>query len=102
MILPEHLHDKNMKIIDRYGIDHQLMQLTEECGELITAISKLRRAKEEYIIAEIYKAENDLKMEMIDVMVLFDQAADRLAMTEEELYHLAAYKIDRQLGRMKK
>lgn len=102
MILPECLHEKNMKIMDRYGLDHQLLQLTEECGELIQAISKLRRAKEEYGKAEIYQAEVELKKEIADVQVLIDQVTDRIDMSEEELYHMAAFKIDRQLGRMKR
>lgn len=97
MILPECLHEKNMKIMDRYGLDHQLLQLTEECGELIQAISKLRRAKEEYGKAEIYQAEVELKKEIADIQVLIDQ----VDMSEEELYHMAAFKIDRQLGRIK-
>lgn len=101
MILPEHLHEKNKNIINYYGLDHQLLQLTEECAELIQAISKYRRAKEEHGRAEIYQSEVDLRMEVADIMVLFDQIAGRMDMSDEELYHMAAYKIDRQLGRMK-
>ena len=102
MILPEHLHEKNTKIINYYGLDHQLLQLTEECAEIIQEISKYRRAKEEHGPAEIYQTEVDLRMEIADIMVLFDQIAGRMDMSDEELFHKAAYKIDRQLGRMKK
>ena len=102
MILPSSLHEKNKKIIDRYGLDHQLLQLTEECGELIQATSKYWRAKEEYGQAEIYMAETDLKEEIADVLVLVDQIFHRLGVDEEEVHQKMAYKIDRQLGRMKK
>lgn len=102
MILPEHLHTKNLKIIDRYGLDHQLRQLIEECSEVTKAISKLWRAKEEYGQAEIYMAETDLKEEIADVLVLVDQVFHRLGVDKEEVHQKMAYKIDRQLGRMKK
>lgn len=101
MILPEHLHTKNQKIIDRYGTDLQIRQLMEECAEVIQKANKYLRAKEEHGKAEIHRAEADLKTEMADVTVLFDQIMPRIGMTDEELYQIADYKIDRQLGRMK-
>lgn len=101
MIIPEHLHKKNMKIIDRYGTNHQLRQLMEEYAEAIQAISKLLRAKEEGGQAEIYLAEMDFIKETVDVDVLMDQIRGRMHFDDELLYDMAEYKIDRQLGRMK-
>ena len=83
------------------GVDLDDLISTGTMG-LIQAISKLRRAKEEYGKAEIYQAEADLKKEIADIQVLIDQVTDRIDMSEEELYHMAAFKIDRQLGRMKR
>lgn len=102
MILPKYIHKKNQKIIDRYGTDLQIRQLMEECAEVIQKANKYLRAKEEHGKAEVHQAEADLKTEIADVTVLFDQLMPRIGMTKEELYQIAAYKIDRQLGRMKK
>lgn len=100
MILPDYLHEKNMKIIDRYGLDHQLIQLMEECGELIQKISKYFRAKEVGGKSEIYQACQDMKLEMADVEVLYDQVRERINFTTDELNNMAAYKIDRTIGRI--
>ena len=100
-MLPEHIHTKNRKIIDHYGLDHQLLKLTEECGELIQIISKYFEAREEGLRAKMGRAEQDLKMEMADVAVLFDRIKERIHFTDEELHAMADYKIDRQIGRMK-
>lgn len=102
MILPEHLHTKNLKIIDRYGLDHQLRQLMEEYAEAIQAISKYLRAKEGSGQAEVFLAEKEFIKETVDIDILIDQIRTRMNFDSEETYHMAAYKIDRQLGRMKK
>ena len=53
--------------------------------ELIQAISKLRRAKEEYGKAEIYQAEADLKKEIADIQVLIDRIHRIEALVQFEL-----------------
>ena len=97
MILPEHLSKRNQKIIDRYGLQDQLLQLQEECAELIQAASKYRRAtgKEKLGVAE-----HDLELEMVDVAIVMDQIMERIGMTMENLDLMATYKIDRTIGRM--
>ena len=99
MILPDHISKKNQMIINRYGLEHQIRKLQEECAEVIQAGSK-------YLLAagmeERATKEQDLKMEMVDVMVLMDQIVERIQMTQEEIDTMAMYKIDRTIGRMKK
>ena len=53
------------KAIDSYGFDSQLNQLTEECGELITACNKLRR--------QGHKAVPLMVDEISDVMIMCEQ-----------------------------
>ncbi len=100
MLLQEYLSKENQKIINRYGLDEQLLQLMEECGELLQAVSKYRRKKQSGEKAEFNQTIQDLKLEMTDVLILFDQIKERLGMTDEELHMMAEYKIRRQIGRM--
>ena len=100
MILPDYLSQKNQKIINRYGLPEQLLQLQEECAEVIKAASKYRRSTNTGDKADIAQAEHDLRYEIVDVIVLLDQIMDRIDMKAEELQMMASFKIDRTIGRM--
>lgn len=102
MILPEHLSQKNMKIIDRYGLPEQLLQLQEECAELIQAVSKYRRAGTSDDKEKRALSEQELRYEIVDVIVVLDQIMGRIDMKPLEMEMLADYKITRQIGRMQK
>lgn len=97
MLLPEELNKRNQKIIEKKGLPEQMLQLTEECAELIQAVSKYRRAEEK---AEKHRVKEDLMFEITDVLVLLDQIMDRIGMSEEDLRWRAGYKISRQEARM--
>lgn len=58
------------KIADHHGIESQMDVLQEECGELIQAVSKLRRAKGQERIAA---ARDKVDEEMADVYVMLNQ-----------------------------
>lgn len=100
MLLPKLLSTENQKIINRYGLDEQLLQMTEECAELIQAANKYRRKKTARDKADLKRAEEDLKLEIADVIVVIDQIMERLNMTAEDLSMMADFKIKRQLGRL--
>ena len=100
MILPEYLSQKNKKIIDRYGLPEQLLQLQEECAELIQAASKYRRKRNLSDKAEVALSAQNLRCEITDVLVLIDQIMERVGVTKESLELMAEYKIDRTIGRM--
>ena len=100
MLLPKLLSRENQKIINRYGLDEQLLQMTEECAEVIQAANKYRRAKSAGNKADLKKAEEDLKIEIADVIVVADQIMERFNMTCEDLFMMADFKIKRQLGRL--
>lgn len=100
MLLPKLISTENQKIINRYGLDEQLLQMTEECAELIQAANKYRRKKTARDKADLKRAEEDLKLEIADVIVVIDQIMERLNMTGEDLSMMAEYKIRRQLGRL--
>jgi len=55
------------KALNSYGFDAQLDQLTEECGELITACNKLRKGQE-------------------GVPLIIDEIADVIIMCEQIMY----------------
>ena len=100
MLLPKLLSKEKQKIINRYGLDEQLLQMTEECAELIQAANKYRRKKTARDKADLKRAEEDLKLEIADVIVVIDQIMERLNMTAEDLSMMADFKIKRQLGRL--
>ena len=98
MIFEGELHAENKEIIDHYGMENQMGQLIEECAELIHALSKLRRAKGSPLEAEWM---SDVKMEIVDVLVVLDQVLGEIRLHEDEIEVLAKYKINRQQERIR-
>lgn len=52
--------------LDKWGTSAQIMMLYEECGELLSAISKLERGR---------VSENDVITELADVSIMVEQIA---------------------------
>ena len=83
------------KLHDHYGLDHQCLVACEECGELIQAISKIRRNPESRISRE------RLLDETADVYIMLSQLMFLFDISEAELSFFIKQKLDRQAGRMK-
>lgn len=81
---------------DYYGTDHQCMVACEECGELIQAISKIRRSPESRISRE------HLLDETADVYIMLAQIMYLFGISEDELSFYIEAKLDRQKDRMRK
>lgn len=78
------------KIADHYGLENQLNQTQEECGELVQAISKYRRKKDI----------KGLVGEIADVKIMLYQLEYLLGI-EDDVLITEALKVERQLGRIK-
>ena len=70
------MHEKCKKIVDHYGVDHQLDVLVEEMGELLQAIGKLKR----------YNARDNFIEELSDVSIMLLQMFESLSETEKEKF----------------
>lgn len=83
------------QIINHYGVEHQLLTLSEECGELVQA-SAMALKKERPI-----RAHDLILEELADVQVVAAQMM--LAMPAEDrqrVIEIALYKVKRQLERI--
>lgn len=84
------MHEKCKKIIDHYGVEHQLDVLVEEIGELLQAIGKLKR----------YNARDNFIEELSDVSIMMLQMFESLDLVEREKFiKTMNFKVDRQLNR---
>lgn len=89
---------KQLQIIKHYGFENQLNQLTEECGELIVAIAKLKRyGFTEDSIGVAYS----LVGELADVKNLIEQLELKSKIVAEGIEKTKEYKVDRELDRIK-
>ena len=86
-IMKEQIKQDIQKIADYYGLDNQTDKTIEECAELIQALAKLE------------SRENTIE-EIADVQIMLKQMLYLLD-CEEEVEKVMAYKINRQLERMK-
>lgn len=93
------LIEKVEYIAEHYGYEKQSRQTQEECAELIQAINKLARSKEEGIEAEV-KALKSVIEEMADVKIMVNQLA-HLLHAEADVTIAAEKKIERQIGRIR-
>ncbi len=91
------------KIADYYGLDKQLRQLQEECGELIVAVNKYFRKKDWYSVeppAVLLKEQRkELINELADVIVMINQIV-YLMDAHREMNDVMSFKIYRQLKRI--
>lgn len=89
-------------IADHYGYASQVNILTEECAEVIQAISKQRRVTESNYDDELLeKASNDLIEEMADVEIMLEQIKHLLGVNPRYFDLIKAKKVERQMLRIK-
>lgn len=92
--------EKTKKIADHYGMESQIDILQEECAELVQAVSKYKRGKDDDF--------SHLLEEMADVTIMIEQVLYLLEkrMNAEESSAYDAYfafidkKLDRQIKRI--
>ena len=80
------------KSVENYGADLQTTVCMEECSELIQAISKKKRGKDN---------RDNLIEEMADVMIRMDILKQVYGVSDSEIQNYVCKKQDRCVGRMK-
>ena len=88
MLLPEELNKRNQKIIEKKGLPEQMLQLTEECAELIKEASKTLRGLER---------PTKLKEELVDVIVMVEEIRLMTGISWAEVNEMAAKKLTEAL-----
>lgn len=78
--------DKIYKTIDWYGTEYQSTVCMEECGELIQAISKMKRGKNNY---------TNLVEEMADVLISIEMLKEIYHVDESDLEGWVNFKVNR-------
>jgi NTP pyrophosphatase (non-canonical NTP hydrolase) len=91
------MDERIKRIAKHYGYEKQKMQLMEEMGELMQAVSKYERA--EYGL-EIYNAFWNLVDELVDVQVMIDQMRELLGVGSECFEGKYNAKLNRQIRRI--
>lgn len=74
------------KALVKYGVENQLWMVTEECGELLNAIGKMRRER---------VAREDIITELADVTIMCEQIAQYMG------YDDYTKEMERKLERLK-
>lgn len=90
------------QICTHYGIESQKGILTEECAELIQAVSKLTRAEQSGKTFDRTQAMFNLAEECADVTIMIQQILSHYFGNEAEkrLDYFINEKLTRQLGRI--
>lgn len=88
--------DKTIReIADYYGLDSQSRQCSEECAELIVALSKLRRDD-----TGLYCAKYDVAEEIADVSIMIMQIMYLLDIPNEQVDEIFEEKLIRERDRI--
>ena len=80
------------KSIEHYGADLQTVVCMEECAELIQAISKMKRGKDN---------RDNLIEEMADVMICMEIMKQVYGISDNEIQNYVCQKQNRSIERMK-
>ena len=99
----EQIRNKNYQSAEHYGLECQLNQLQEECGELIQAVNKFRRSQGngQPTPMTIKEAFHLLVEEMVDVSIMIEQIEYLLCVTDDEHNNVYKRKVDHTQERMK-
>lgn len=99
-MIKQQVEENIQKIADYYGCDNQTNKTIEECAEVIQALVKLKYSEEMYE-DEYDIARKNVIEEMADVQIMLKQMLYLLD-CEKEVEKVMEYKINRQLGRIRK
>lgn len=89
------------KQAEQFGLENRMLQCTEECGELIQALSKYRRVSrnDKTCTTSSYETINSVLEEIADVEITLTQLKYLLCKTEV-VEHIKAKKIKRTKQRL--
>jgi len=92
-------------IANHYGYESQSRQCIEELAELIQAINKFDRAKENLIktgkARELVEAERNIVEEIADVAIMIAQLQELLGIDDERVMGIVDMKLDREIMRIR-
>ncbi len=92
-------------IANHYGYESQSRQCIEELAELIQAINKFDRAKENLIktgkARELVEAEKNIAEEIADVAIIIAQLQELLGIDDERVMGIVDMKLDREIMRIR-
>lgn len=91
------IKDKQLKIINHYGLEKQLDQLLEESGELVVAIAKNKRYSRPGSSLGHYE---NLVEELADVKNLIEQIELQNPYIKEGIEVMTKHKTDREIERI--
>lgn len=92
------IKEKQLAIFEHYGIECQLDMLVEECAELIKAVMKFKRNRFTESDPDYYV---EMVEEMADVTNIIEQFEVARLLMKEIIDCTKAYKVDRELERIK-
>ena len=81
------------QVLSKYGCEHQMGMVIEECSELQKAVCKIWR--DDGHITDAH--DENLREELVDVQVMLQQMFLVLKMTEDEINHRSNGKLVRAL-----
>ena len=81
------------QVLSKYGCEHQMGMVIEECAELQKAVCKIQR--DDGHITDAH--DENLREELVDVVVMCQQMFLVLKMTEDEINNRANRKLERAL-----
>ena len=91
------LNDQNKKmcweVLAKYGCEHQMGMVVEECAELQKAVCKIIRDDGRVTDAH----DENFREELVDVIVVCQQMFLALKMTDDEINKRAGAKLERAL-----
>ena len=100
------LENKIKTIADHYGYDAQSRQCIEEMAELTQAINKLWRKGLKCGNVDVNNCDvefiDPVLLETADVLIMIAQMVHFLRISDEDLKTVVAFKLDKQLERIRK
>ena len=95
------MKDKELQIIEHYGINNQLRKLQEEVFELSEAITK-NEVCNYYDVKDrdVEESKEHIVEELSDVLVLLTQFREYYNIDDDEIRDTMSFKINRQIKRI--
>lgn len=95
------MDERIKQIADHYGYGKQRIQLTEEVGELMIALSKFdRRDTSDFTSFQYYELRNKICEEIVDVQIMLEQLCFLFDFHPGLMKNFYNAKLDRQIERI--
>lgn len=94
--MKEYDYNRILGLFSHYGYDNQVLQLAQECGELISSLNRYRQIPESASPGEHYKVIDEIKDKITSLSIVLIGISNYFCFFKDELEKMMIEEVDKQ------